>query len=232
MREYLYIDENRVITYHEQCSSPVTYDKVPMWKFSLGFTSAGIEGQQSRVPRQRTLHEKIEEVIKHLNETGLLKTGRTGDKVPHSNVVFGREVLNARRLRFCKIDPPLCLWYSDDEVPTELERPGKAIFLIEDYRSDDDQYPDRHSGYSSLTLLYDALDAIPDGHRLITDQSRHSAREAFAQNPLQTLTELDAEVGQPRRIEVVYRLRANCIAEEDGYATITTVAYPLAIWEI
>lgn len=231
MREYLYIDENRIVTYHDQCSSPVAYDKVPMWKVSLGLTNAGVEGQQSCVPRQRTLHEKIEEVRKHLHEAGLLKIGRIDGGYRETNkAVFGHEVLNARRLRFRKTEPPLCLWYSDDEVPSEVERPGKAIFLIEDYRSDDHKHPDRFSGYSSLMLLYDALDKMPEGCRLITAQSRRSTSEAFEENPLQTLTSLDAEVGQPQKIEVFYRLRSNCMAQEDQFGTITTIAYPLAIW--
>jgi hypothetical protein len=36
LSEYLYIDRKRLEMYFEQMSSPVTYDKVSVWKVALG----------------------------------------------------------------------------------------------------------------------------------------------------------------------------------------------------
>jgi hypothetical protein len=52
--EYLYVDEERLDTYFQQISSPVTYDKVPVWEASLTITSPGAKGSQQRFARPYT----------------------------------------------------------------------------------------------------------------------------------------------------------------------------------
>jgi len=66
LKEYLYIDERRLNSYFEQISSPVKYDKVPVWKASISLTGPNAEGQQARFARPYTKHEKIEKLNEYV----------------------------------------------------------------------------------------------------------------------------------------------------------------------
>lgn len=233
MREYLYLDEQRITAYHDQISSPVTYDKVPTWKFSIGLTNTGVEGTQTRFARDVTLHEKLDKVITHLRTAGLLMHGRPSTRNRAAGV-FGHETLNARKLRLPKAEPPICLWFSDDLVASALDPsedpracPGKAIFLIQDDHTDDPLGRGSLSGYSSLMLLYNSVSDIP-GTTLNMSLGKFSNRVSMS--PLDALLSMGAESGQSQPVEVIYRLRVDCFAEEDSFKSSTTVGYPIAIW--
>src|SRR5215210_4856358 len=74
--EYLYVDEKRLDTYFEQLSSPVTYDKVPVWEANLTITSPGAKGSQQRFARPYTTHEKVSKLTEHVEDKGFVGYGR------------------------------------------------------------------------------------------------------------------------------------------------------------
>lgn len=64
--EYIYIDKKRLNNYFEQFSSPVNFDKVPVWKTVLGLTGPKAEATQARPGRPFTDHEKILKLVEYL----------------------------------------------------------------------------------------------------------------------------------------------------------------------
>jgi hypothetical protein len=64
--EYIYVDRLRLASYFQQISSPVHYDKVPIWKVKLAFAGPSAEGTQQRSGRAYTEHEQIVKVFEQL----------------------------------------------------------------------------------------------------------------------------------------------------------------------
>jgi hypothetical protein len=98
--EYLYVDEERLDTYFEQISSPVTYDKVPMWNAEIGMLGPKAGGAQQRFARPYTTHEKISTLTEHLENAGLVGYGRAGgdDVASEPRVFFRMETCRAKRV--------------------------------------------------------------------------------------------------------------------------------------
>ena len=76
LREYLFVDKRRLDMYFEQLSSPVAYDKLPVWKFVLGLTGPRTEAAQLRPGRPFTHHEKVERLLRHLDSNNLVHRSR------------------------------------------------------------------------------------------------------------------------------------------------------------
>src|SRR5690349_10330233 len=74
--EYLYVDTRRLDTYLDQFAAPVAYDKVPTWKAGIGLTGPEATVSQDRHPRTRTMHEKAELLLKHIQKTAEMSQGR------------------------------------------------------------------------------------------------------------------------------------------------------------
>jgi hypothetical protein len=80
--EYLYVDQERLDTYFEQISSPITYDKVPMWNAEISLIGPKAGGAQQRFARPYTTHEKILRLIVYVEDEGLVGYGRAdGQKI-------------------------------------------------------------------------------------------------------------------------------------------------------
>jgi hypothetical protein len=181
--EYLYVDERRLDTYFEQISSPVTYDKVPVWEASLTITSPGAKGTQQRFARPYTTHEKITKFTEYLEGEGLVAFGRgSGEGLGpligrrKDNKLFRIETCQAKRV-FIPPDhgqPPdvgaLNIWISAvprtrqdierhiDRLKTEgpdLSGPAAPgnLYLLEDDRRPDEQHYHVRSAYSALSLM-------------------------------------------------------------------------------
>jgi len=94
--EYLYVDEKRLDTYFEQISSPVTYDKVPMWNAEIGLTGPKAGGAQQRFARPFTTHEKISKLTEYLEDKGHVEYGRSSGK--KEGTTFRIETCQAKRV--------------------------------------------------------------------------------------------------------------------------------------
>lgn len=55
--DYLYVDDSTLDQYVEQIASPVTYDKVSVWKAGMSITGPEAGATQQRHGRTRTRHE-------------------------------------------------------------------------------------------------------------------------------------------------------------------------------
>jgi hypothetical protein len=181
--EYLYVDERRLDTYFEQISSPVAYDKVPVWEASLTITSPGAKGSQQRFARPYTTHEKITKLTEHLEEEGQVSFGRASGKGlgpligrRKDSKLFRIETCQAKRV-FIPPDhgqPPdvgaLNFWVSAvprtpediarhfDRLKTEGIRISETaasgnLYLLEDDRRPDEQHYHVRSAYSALSLM-------------------------------------------------------------------------------
>ena len=170
--EYLYVDAKRLDTYFEQISSPVTYDKVPVWEASLTITSPGAKGSQQRFARPFTTHEKISKLTEHLEDKGLVGYGRATAQT--RGTMFRIETCRAKRV-FIPPDhgqPPevgaLNVWISAvPRTPEEIEAafegrkvPGERgrespgnLYLLENYKHSDVNGFDYMSSYSALSLM-------------------------------------------------------------------------------
>ena len=76
LRDYEYIDENRLNSYCEQLGKPTVYDKVPTWKAGFSIAGPKIEAMQNQIPRDPTKSEKIDSLLKYLSDNKLLRTER------------------------------------------------------------------------------------------------------------------------------------------------------------
>lgn len=103
--EYLFVDTTRLDSYLEQCAGPTVYDKVPVWTVEGSILGPKATTQQARVPRMRTLHEKVTLLRQHLAERGLVSSerpksymGSFADGEYRQRPVFCAETILARRV--------------------------------------------------------------------------------------------------------------------------------------
>jgi hypothetical protein len=148
--EYLYIDEERLNTYFEQISSPVRYDKIPMWNAEISLTGPKAGGAQQRFARPYTTHEKISELTEYLKDEGLVAYGRasTEDNLER----FRIETCQAKRV-FIPPDhgqPPevgaLKLWIS--AVPRTREEMEAILERGEEFEAKVERSAERGAGES------------------------------------------------------------------------------------
>ena len=175
--EYLYVDDARLDAYIEQIGSPVTYDKVPVWKAELGLTGPKAAASQERRARALTRHEKIVALLEHLEQGDLIDTkrvsGRAWRQLETNNFIYesctaskvfiprksGAE-LGGVTLWVC----PALLQPKDESKSPDLESfsygegPG-LLCLLEDFRKSDET---PFSGYqeSTYTILESIILAI------------------------------------------------------------------------
>lgn len=232
--DYLYCDDQRINSYFEQISGPVAYDKVPVWKAGLSLTGPTAEGSQARPGRPFTMHEKVHKIVNHLRKGDLVDDGRLEDPFSRDRP-FRIEAMSARKaLIRPRTEMPdfrgLSLWVSaqPDGLAHQADHPGDtkvgALFLLEDFPGEDRDYAGfRFSGYSWLVLLSDVLHDVPGVGSLPKDLGSQ-----FAADPVTALIELGAVFGPERRVVALYKVRAACMARENGFAS-TTIGYPLVV---
>lgn len=239
--EYLFIDEVRLNLYFEQLSSPMAYDKVPIWNAVLGLTGPKAEATQTRPGRAFTMHEKITKFQSYINDNNLVLDYRPRDAFEPRHLdtskPFRSERMEARKCHIPLQDGQsttgaLNIWISiqpDDVQPADMRRRTGTLFLIEDFRG-----KERHvkclSGYSSLMLLTEELRPVIDQTQIEAFRRQDAAREQFGKNPVDTLADLGAKFGPPRRINAIYRVRATC-NETAAEAAVTTIGYPIIVKE-
>lgn len=243
--EYLYVDVARLNSYFEQISSPITYEKIPIWRVALGLTGPKTETTQSRPGRPFTHHEKILKIVEYINTQKLVfKRERKFFEQYPSNAYksFGIETIIAHkaiipsRSKFPQL-PTLNIWISltKNSVKGGIERYPGALYLIEDFHKDDNEEFGNATGYSALFMLSDILQKNNDVQffdytSTPFDQQKEIQRR-FASNPIEFLTSLGAHFGPKRHIHVIYRVRAICIEINDENLTRVTIGYPIVISE-
>jgi hypothetical protein len=253
--EYLYVDEKRVNSYFEQISSPVTYDKVPEWSADISITGPKAGGKQLRFARPYTMHEKISKLTEHLEAKGLTVSGRASEPeymfpLRSPKAVFRHETCHARRIYIAtgqsdSSPSTLNLWISlmDRSASQAKSRdewqPGN-LYLLEDYQGNDQPIRPMGSAYSSLQMLFgsslrggsaftgidiDLRDALDD------QELRKEFVRDFSVDPTVALSRLGAQVGPPREIHSLYRIRTTFLDEDidTEHGSITTFGYPIFI---
>jgi hypothetical protein len=248
LAEYLYLDECRLDSYFEQISSTVAYDKVPVWNVALGLMGPSAKACQVRHARPFTTHEKIRVLCGYLEKKCLVHNGRpqhTGD-----DYVFRLEKCVARRMHIppkARIEGPfhgLALWVSNFEghddaaIRCARARGARPLYLLESNRGDTFGI-DYRSSYSILkallqndrkefiqTILGDRADEVEAA-------PEHAAFFLSPSELIKRLVRWGVQVGDDRRIEVLYRIRKMFRESfSNARAGISTFAYPIFITEL
>jgi hypothetical protein len=157
LKDYLYIDHVRLDNYEEQISNPRIYDKVPEWKVGLSLTGLSGEGAQKREARSRTVTEKIQLLVDHLEKNKELYRGRIKWSGNRDLPKFRLETCTAIPIRVPRVRHPrsdhssdeLVLWASDDGT-------SRLFLLQDDGRSDDPKDYSLRSAFNTLLLLYES----------------------------------------------------------------------------
>jgi hypothetical protein len=225
--EYLFVDEKRLDSYFEQISSsPVAYDKVPVWEASLTITSPGAKGTQTRFQRPFTTHEKITQLIEYLQGNQLVVTHTPTDE----SWPLGQDFHLVRFPLTRAFIPPkpeispsfdgMGIWLGTFSFPSY---DVLDLFLLEDFQGKDEP-PTRHSRseYSSLYVLTRALaesEKIPFTEDMVPADARYGSGLNF-------LAEFfGAEIGTERSTRCLFRVRR----EVEGLMGVYVFGYPIFI---
>jgi hypothetical protein len=240
--EYLYVDQRRLDSYIEQIGSTRTYDKIPVWSIGLGLTGPTASGTQDRFARERSVHEKIELLRRHLRESEYFSDSRpvliaetVGNQV---TIVFYEEAIDA-----CRIVIParqgvpgardLHIWIAEEQNGRPVKH--TLLALLEDFNQDDTPGAYGLTSYSALGYLASYAKeelsktiVLPD--TLLTTGGATREGQSWVFGPdrrdfdLRTvLTSVGCHVFPFRRIRVLYRVRAI------GYTYSQIFGYPIFI---
>jgi hypothetical protein len=247
LTEYLYVDTHRLDSYFEQISSPVSYDKVPVWKAGLSITTLGADGTQTRHPRPPTTHEKSTKLTEYLQDKRLVvahqptDAGWTQGKEYHVADLQAIKVFIPPKPELYEAFDGATLWLSSFSYPDAATR-DVCLVLLEDFQGDDTPPgASDASAFSSLSVLNRSLREyglrqVDKGfvHTKSADvmRGRLSTSEShwFA-GPSQTIAYLsqflDAQVLTERSIHCLFRVRREIIRKAwlvFGYPIVITAA--------
>lgn len=249
LQDYSYVDIKRLDSYIEQVESPVTYDKVPVYKVRGGLTGFGVEGEQTRHPRKLTLPEKIARLEKYLQKKKMLGAGRPIDSSFYAkDYVFCLEtclankvIIPAAQKQSSHFDG-MALWISDrvyDDPYTaysgDEEGYPHRLFLLQDFPRSDEKTFYTHSAYSTLLALVDESKDLLERTKFKTvlEAGKHKEHEfckQFSKDPFFVFTKLGARVGGNQIIKSLYRIRAVLYDEwAEEAESIVTFAYPIYV---
>jgi hypothetical protein len=110
----------------------------------------------------------------------------------------------------------LSLWISD-KPDARFNEPG-LLLLIEHFPLPDEPSIRAFSGYTLLSMI-----------RIVTEEGFPEVPEIGA-NTRQALEAFGALIGPPKTATVLYRVRTTFAEEKRDYS-ITTIGYPIAIWQ-
>jgi hypothetical protein len=242
VREYLFIDRERLSSYVDQLRAPVTYDKVPVWSAELALPGPVAKAQQSRVGRAFTVYEQLAYLEQQLAQQGQLGIGSWsgGNAIASENQTFRVESCLARRAVIARAEghEPFGIWVSRYIQP--LGTPHRTIVLFENLRMSDAP----EANYRSLVSAFLAMmleSAIPlfapgelIGSRFIHNDldSLRRLTEDVATNPIEFFTGLGATLQPERAIRAFYRVRTAGIATVTSHPPVAvTIGYPISIVE-
>ncbi len=212
--EYLYVDEDRVNTYFEQISSPVVYDKVPVWKAGLSLTGPNAEGQQARFARSFTRFEKIQKLTEYIQGQKEARNVFTITTCLANRVFIPSKASDSSNYK------GITLWLSPSKIDDDRV---DTLCLLEDYRGDDEhEHPSAYSSaWSALTVLLEDIDDKLNESILAGKFSHLHTKSLedseFHKNPLGFLSTLGAYLGPQRIISLMYRHRITLGKMADRY---------------
>jgi hypothetical protein len=241
--EYIFVDQQRLVSYAEQLNVTKSADRVPTWNVGLSMKGPSVGGKEETKLRPATVHEMVTKLVRHLKKNDQLQLVRTASK--DHQYQFALEQTTARRIvlpmKHTKVVPylkELAVWVSNP-----LEEPGPRtendmhqakgtfLYLLEGYWNSDEDYHGFVSNWSALNSILNAV-SEPMGLKA-SDLRKYDARDSF-QSPLATLKEIGGIPESPRKIQTLYRKR---FVSDDQYVMINGVsqrsydlfAYPIYI---
>ena len=224
--EYLYQDKKRINSYLEQVSSPVTYDRVPVWKTIISLTPKA-ELAQNRISRPLTDPEKITKILEHLN--------KQESPAPFALIQMLAKKIIVPLRKESNSEGNLVFW-----INSKQDKRDKQYCLFEDSVNSKGASP---SGSSQLFSSYSALvDLIREielewNQSILSDtvsvesfpqSSGSDLTRAFSDNPAQFFIDLGAKLNIEREIITLYRQRAILMnPSKDGNPIV--FGYPIFI---
>jgi hypothetical protein len=234
LREYLFVDTQRLGLYLDQIEGPMIYDKVPEWNVELSLTGPKASGKQARPARHRTDHEKIEALWTYLTTKKLVSPKRPRPFSGGGQHFYFEQV--AATAGFIAVDGfELKIWIARDNKGVRDDRwKERCLILIQDFRGED-RYEHQVSGYSGLRLLSSELDWLAETPvaSIASALNIDSWDDNLTQfDPQLSFEKAGFKFSSARNISVLYRLRACCYAKSGYRNFITTViGYPIALWQ-
>jgi hypothetical protein len=228
LRNYIYIDEQRLDSFAQQIRTQKR-ERVKLGKkLNLSITGLGVELSEEDTWRELSAHEKIESLIEFLERENVLDTSRPlrAEGEEFLGVPSGRSfVLETMAARKVIIPEPhlssfpgikhLAVWVSDPD-PTLFSREddpwknkGTFVFLTEAYLDDKRGYI--YSGCSALQAIVNAVEGKPMNSPV---RGEPLGRGSCA-HPIEKLQSIGALVGDLRNIRSLYVKR--CLTNEQCY---------------
>jgi hypothetical protein len=135
--EYIFIDHKRLDCYFDQISTEkFIYEKIPFWTVGLSTSGPKVAGQQQRMQREFTTHEKIAKLVEYVKQNGLVRTRRPRDheRMMTSAAAFRMETCDAALVQIVSrkiqargvgvvVFPGLSFWLSEAPPPRGPESP-------------------------------------------------------------------------------------------------------------
>lgn len=244
VREYLYIDENRLNAYVYQLRDPLSYDKVPVLSAEFGLSGPVAKAQQTRAARAYTVYEQLEFLESQLRTNRQLVDNRWSGNNNVDTAPF--RVESCLACRVVVTDPAsaggdkTALWVSRFDPKGRVGRPTTLV-LFEAVRSGDDP-AEFLSTYSWLVvLLMKAAPTLfsPANFTSSLERAIEAGRPmerlsaGFTDDPIGFLAgELRAQLLPERSIRTFYRVRSASVSDAPRAIPVAvTLAYAISISE-
>jgi len=245
IRDYLYIDRERLVSYLEQTGEPETLRLIKEGSLEVSLAGLKMSGKQSQQYREWTDHEAINEVEELLFKVKDVDFQRP---ISHTDADNNPRHFVIETTTFTKVVLPipkearldlreLVLWCSEpnfsdyDPSLPRWEAQGTFLVLIAHPSSADGNYSGTWSGHSALHALLSQV------RRDCEDKFRYLNEKRKGPKPIELLREIGGHVLEPRLSKTLYKKRA--ITNEQYYfidaeerRSNLLIGYPLYIREV
>jgi hypothetical protein len=242
LRDYVFIDRNRLLSYFQQISSPnkvLKKQAVPSWTVGLSGTGPQVSATQSSATRNATDSEMIADVERYLKRERLVFDPEDR-RYEHlwGGKPFCHFKLAARRAVIVFEAKQQGLHHSGQLGIWIPQKASHAIYLIESSSEPDPRDVPAVSGYSALDFILHNLNKqqtlfrqyLADGHDIhLADIPSDERFKSFAADPSACLEEMGARLGAEKNIECLFRVRLSFTAQSYGRFAFAMIGYPLYI---
>lgn len=241
LREYLYIDEDRLNGYVNQLRNPISYDKVPVWSAELSATGPVAKAQQTRLARAYTIHERLSFLEAQLRDRKQLLDKRWSGAKDVENELFRIESCLARRIVIAhpREEQRAGIWISRYDPKGRTGQP-RTLLLLEAVRTSDEPA----TFYSTLSwliaLMISAAPTLftPATMQPLIDRSDDPDWLARLSNALTAdpftffRTDFAGQLFPQRAIRAFYRIRNASLSSAPGMIPVAvSIGYPISIAE-
>lgn len=259
LKDYLYVDQHRIQALTDQLRERFTEEENHKWSLTASLTGPRLQSGRSRTRRELNLHERIEILTQHLEESGDLRRGRPqsitdvgGPGAPYGpRYVFehtdaAKLIVPTQALTPVRGLSSLAVWISDPDFTlrpaNQWDYVGTFLYLVEAHW-DTSPFHTTYSGCSALQAIVNTIRGDPFlAHSPCpTGPDGYAVREFWepfgrgsTDHPIRKLQRLEATISDTRRIATLYRLRYMtneqcCVGNGEERRVNDILGYPVYI---